>query len=98
MAGVWPVGDAAGAEPVRSPQAAWLGRKGSARTGISGGIVPAPSGRPRTDPGRVRTGRPCMLQFLFDTDHLTLFDHSDLMVWRHFVQKPLGSVGLSAVS
>jgi len=23
-----------------------------------------------------------MLQFLFDTDHLTLFDHSDLKVWR----------------
>jgi tRNA(fMet)-specific endonuclease VapC len=39
-----------------------------------------------------------MLQFLFDTDHLTLFDHSDLSVWRHCVQQPAGSVGLSVVS
>jgi tRNA(fMet)-specific endonuclease VapC len=39
-----------------------------------------------------------MLQFLLDTDHLTLFDHSDLNVWRHFVQQPPDSVGLSAVT
>jgi len=39
-----------------------------------------------------------MLQFLFDTDHLTLFDHSDLNVWRRFAQQPPGSVGLSVVS
>ncbi len=39
-----------------------------------------------------------MLQFLFDTDHLTLLDHSDLAVWRHFVQHPPGAVGLSTVS
>jgi tRNA(fMet)-specific endonuclease VapC len=39
-----------------------------------------------------------MLQFLFDTDHLTLFDHSDLNVWRQFVQWPSGAVGISAVS
>ncbi len=39
-----------------------------------------------------------MLQFLFDTDHLTLFDHCDLHVWRRFVQEPPDSVGISAVS
>lgn len=39
-----------------------------------------------------------MLRYLFDTDHLTLFDHSDAVLWRHFSVQPLGSVGLSAVS
>jgi tRNA(fMet)-specific endonuclease VapC len=39
-----------------------------------------------------------MLQFVFDTDHLTLFDHSDIKVWRRFVQQTPGSVGISAVS
>ena len=39
-----------------------------------------------------------MLQFLFDTDHLTLFDHTDLSVWQHFVQQPANSVGISAVT
>ncbi|HEY7313524.1 MAG TPA: type II toxin-antitoxin system VapC family toxin [Gemmataceae bacterium] len=39
-----------------------------------------------------------MPQYLFDTDHLTLFDHSDVAVWRHFSIQPLGSVSLSAVS
>ncbi len=39
-----------------------------------------------------------MLQFLFDTDHLTLFDHTDLSVWQHFVQQPANSFGISAVT
>ncbi|HWG42274.1 MAG TPA: type II toxin-antitoxin system VapC family toxin [Gemmataceae bacterium] len=39
-----------------------------------------------------------MLQFLFDTDHLTLFDHADVTVWRHFSNRSLGIVGISAVS
>jgi hypothetical protein len=29
-----------------------------------------------------------MLQYLFDTDHLTLYDHSDVIVWRHFSARP----------
>lgn len=37
-----------------------------------------------------------MLQYLFDTDHLTLYDHADAAVWRHFSAHPLGSVGISA--
>ncbi len=39
-----------------------------------------------------------MLQFLFDTDHLTLFDHADVVVWRHFSNHALGAVGIGAVS
>ena len=39
-----------------------------------------------------------MLQYLFDTDHLTLFDHADVAVWRHFSANPWGSVGISAVT
>ena len=39
-----------------------------------------------------------MLQYLFDTDHLTLFDHADVRVWRHYANHPLGSVGLGTVS
>ncbi len=39
-----------------------------------------------------------MPTFLFDTDHLTLFDHTDVAVWRHFAQHPIGDVALSPVS
>ncbi len=39
-----------------------------------------------------------MLQYLFDTDHLTLYDHADVAVWRHFLAQPLGAVGISAVT
>lgn len=39
-----------------------------------------------------------MLRFLFDTDHLTLYDHADVAVWRHFSAQPWGSVGISAVT
>lgn len=39
-----------------------------------------------------------MLRYLFDTDHLTLFDHADVCVWRHYASNPLDNVGLSAVS
>jgi tRNA(fMet)-specific endonuclease VapC len=39
-----------------------------------------------------------MLQYLFDTDHLTLYDHAHPAVWRRFCAEPLGTVGISAVS
>ena len=39
-----------------------------------------------------------MLQYLLDTDHLTLYDHADIAVWRHFIAHPLGAVGISAVT
>jgi len=39
-----------------------------------------------------------MLQYLFDTDHLTLYDHADVTVWRHFSAVSWGSVGISAVT
>jgi tRNA(fMet)-specific endonuclease VapC len=39
-----------------------------------------------------------MLRYLFDTDHLTLYDHATVAVWQHFSVQPLGSVGLSPVS
>ena len=39
-----------------------------------------------------------MLQYLFDTDHLTLHDHADVAVWRHFSSHPWGAVGISAVT
>lgn len=39
-----------------------------------------------------------MPQYLFDTDHLTLFDHFDAIVWRHFSARPWGAVGISAVT
>jgi len=39
-----------------------------------------------------------MFRFLFDTDHLTLFDHVHQAVWRRFMQQPPGSVGLTAVT
>ena len=39
-----------------------------------------------------------MLRYLFDTDHLTLYDHAHPAVWRHFSVQPLGSVGISAVT
>jgi tRNA(fMet)-specific endonuclease VapC len=39
-----------------------------------------------------------MLQYLFDTDHLTLFEYFDLNVWRRFSTHLGGEVGLSAVS
>jgi tRNA(fMet)-specific endonuclease VapC len=39
-----------------------------------------------------------MLQYLFDTDHLTLYDHAHAAVWRRFLAQPLGSVGISAVT
>jgi tRNA(fMet)-specific endonuclease VapC len=39
-----------------------------------------------------------MLRYLFDTDHLTLYDHADVLVWRHLSAQPWGAVGISAVS
>ncbi len=39
-----------------------------------------------------------MLRFLFDTDHLTLFDYAQVAVWRNFSSHSLGSVGISAVT
>jgi tRNA(fMet)-specific endonuclease VapC len=39
-----------------------------------------------------------MLRYLFDTDHLTLYDHAHPAVWRRFSGEPLGSVGISAVT
>jgi predicted nucleic acid-binding protein len=37
-----------------------------------------------------------MLGYLFDADHLTLYDHVDVSVWRHFARHPPGTVGISA--
>jgi tRNA(fMet)-specific endonuclease VapC len=39
-----------------------------------------------------------MLQYLFDTDHLTLYDHSDVMVWRRFSAHPWLAVGVSSTT
>jgi len=39
-----------------------------------------------------------MLQYLFDTDHLTLFDHRHPLVRQRFAAAPVGSVGISAVT
>jgi tRNA(fMet)-specific endonuclease VapC len=39
-----------------------------------------------------------MLLYLLDTDHLTLFHHAHVPVWRRFLQQPLGTVGISAVT
>lgn len=39
-----------------------------------------------------------MLQFLFDTDHLTLFDYGHPLIHQHWAARPSGSVGISAVS
>ena len=39
-----------------------------------------------------------MLQYLFDTDHLTLYDPTDVTVWRRFSAVSWGSVGISAVT
>ncbi len=39
-----------------------------------------------------------MLRYLLDTDHLTLFDHTHVAVWRRFLQHPPGTVGISAVT
>jgi tRNA(fMet)-specific endonuclease VapC len=39
-----------------------------------------------------------MLQFLFDTDHLTLFDHGHVPVSSRHAAQPAGSVGVSAVT
>lgn len=39
-----------------------------------------------------------MLQYLFDSDHLTLYDHADVTVWRHVSAVSWGSVGISAVT
>lgn len=39
-----------------------------------------------------------MLRYLLDTDHLTLFEHVHVPVWRRFIQQPPGTVGLSAVT
>jgi tRNA(fMet)-specific endonuclease VapC len=39
-----------------------------------------------------------MLRYLLDTDHLTLYEHVHLLVWRRFLQEPFGSVGITAVT
>ena len=39
-----------------------------------------------------------MLQYLFDTDHLTLYDHSDVVVWRRFSAQPWAAVGISSTT
>jgi tRNA(fMet)-specific endonuclease VapC len=39
-----------------------------------------------------------VLRYLLDTDHLTLYDHADVVVWRHFSAQPAGGVGISAVT
>jgi tRNA(fMet)-specific endonuclease VapC len=39
-----------------------------------------------------------MLRFLFDTDHLTLYDQGDAHVVRRLATEPPGSVGVSAVT
>jgi hypothetical protein len=39
-----------------------------------------------------------MLRFLLDTDHLTLFDHMHIAVWRRVLAQPWGAVGVSAVT
>jgi len=39
-----------------------------------------------------------VLQYLFDTDHLTLFDQGHPQVGQRLAQEPAGTVGLSAVT
>ena len=39
-----------------------------------------------------------MLRYLFDTDHLTLFDQGHAQVTQRLAQEPAGTVGLSPVS
>src|SRR5262245_35891188 len=39
-----------------------------------------------------------MLRFLFDTDHLTLFDHGHPQVHQRWSAQPVGAVGMSAVA
>lgn len=39
-----------------------------------------------------------MLQFLFDTDHLTLYDHGQQQVRQRHVAAAPGAVGVSAVT
>ena len=39
-----------------------------------------------------------MLQFLLDTDHLTLFEHGHSLVVQHVAQQAPGAVGLTAVT
>ena len=39
-----------------------------------------------------------MLQYLFDTDHLTLFQQGHAPVRRHLVSQPAGAVGLAIVA
>ena len=39
-----------------------------------------------------------MLRYLLDTDHLTLFEHTHVSVWRRYLRQPPGTVGISAVT
>ena len=39
-----------------------------------------------------------MLQYLFDTDHLTLFQHGHPLVGQHVARQTAGAVGVSIVS
>jgi tRNA(fMet)-specific endonuclease VapC len=39
-----------------------------------------------------------MLRFLFDTDHLTLYDHGHPAVVQKYDAQPAGAVGVSAVT
>jgi hypothetical protein len=39
-----------------------------------------------------------MLQFLFDTDHLTLYQHRQRVLLQRFGAHPAGTVGVGAVS
>ncbi len=38
-----------------------------------------------------------MLRFLFDTDHVTLYQHGHSLVVKRFSANPLGSIGVSAM-
>src|SRR5436853_291471 len=39
-----------------------------------------------------------MLQFLLDTDHLTLFDHGHPLVVARYTSQPANSVGVTAIT
>src|SRR3989442_308040 len=39
-----------------------------------------------------------MLRYLFDTDHLTLFENGHVLVARVLASHPVGAVGISAVT
>jgi tRNA(fMet)-specific endonuclease VapC len=39
-----------------------------------------------------------MLRFLFDTDHLTLYEHGHLRLKQRLIAQPPGTVGVSAVT